>query len=79
MVNLKFKEIKKNSKKSDRIKRTIENNEKGQLVRISNHIQLLGNTEYIVYQPPRGLQNDLNRSLAILVILPKFSEIPYFS
>ena len=26
---------------------------------ISNHIQLLGNAEYIVYQHPRGLQKDL--------------------
>ena len=59
MVKRKFKEVKKNSEKSDRKKRTIENNEKGQLVRISNHIQLLGNTEYIVYQPQRGLQKDL--------------------
>ena len=42
-----------------KIKRTVNNYEKGQLVRISTHIQLLVNTEYIVYQLPIGLQIDL--------------------
>ena len=46
----------KTEKIRQKILRTVENYEKGQLVRISNHIQLLGNTEYIVYQPPRGFQ-----------------------
>ena len=51
----------KTEKVRQKIKRTVENYEKGQLVRISNHIQLLGNTEYIVYQHPRGLQKDLKK------------------
>ena len=51
----------KTEKIRQKIKRTVENYEKGQLVRISNHIQLLGNTEYIVCQPPRGLQKDLKK------------------
>ena len=51
----------KTEKIRQKIKRTVENYEKGQLVRISNHIQLLGNTEYIVYQHPRGLQKDLKK------------------
>ena len=51
MVKCKFKEIEKKVKN--------QTEEKGQLVRISNHIQLLGNAEYIIYQPTRGLQKDL--------------------
>ena len=47
----------KTEKIRQKIKRTIENYEKGQLLTISNHIQLLGNTEYIVY----NLQEDFIR------------------
>ena len=51
----------KTEKIRQKIKRTVKNYEKGQLARISNNIQFLGNTEYIVYQPPSGLQKDLKK------------------
>ena len=59
MVKRKLKQIEKNSENQTQEKMTIQNYEKVQLIRISNHIKLLGNTEYIVYQSSRGLQKDL--------------------
>ena len=59
MVKRKFKQIVRIVKNQTEEKEDNSELCKSQLVRISNHIQLLGNAEYIVYQPPRGLQKDL--------------------
>ena len=48
----------KTEKSRQKIKRTVENYEGGQLVRILNHIQKLENIKYIVYQPLSRLYKD---------------------
>ena len=49
------KVITKTEKTRNKIKRTIDNYEKGQIVRITNHNQHLKNSDYIIYKPPTGL------------------------
>ena len=39
----------------------IKNYEKGEFVRISNHVQFLKNTYYIIYNPPTGLQKGIKK------------------
>ena len=57
------KVITKTEKTRNRIKRTIDNYEKGQIVRITNHIQHLKNSDYIIYKPPTGLQKGINKEV----------------
>ena len=53
----------KNEKTRNKIKRTIDNYEKGQIVRITNHIQHLKNSDYIIYKPPTRLQKGINKEV----------------
>ena len=53
------KVITKPEKTRNKIKRTIDNYEKVQIVRITNHIQHLKNSDYIIYKPPTGLQKGI--------------------
>ena len=55
------KVITKTEKTRNKIKRTIDNYEKGQIVRIINHIQHLKNSDYIIYKQPTGLQKGINK------------------
>ena len=55
--------ITKTEKTRNKIKRTIDNNEKRQIVRIINHIQHLKNSDYIIYKPPIGLQKGINKEV----------------
>ena len=55
------KVITKTEKTRNKIKRTIDNYEKGLIVRISNHTQHLKNSDYIIYKPPTGLQKGIKK------------------
>ena len=57
------KVITKTEKTRNKLKRTIVNYEKGQIVRITNHIQHLKNSDYIIYKPPTGLQKGINKEV----------------
>ena len=56
------KVITKTKKTRNKIK-IIDNYEKGQIVRITNKIQHLKNSDYIIYKPPIGLQKDINKEV----------------
>ena len=45
----------------NKIKRTIENFQRGDIVRVSNHIQVIENTEYVMYKEQRGLKKGINK------------------
>ena len=45
----------------NKIKRTIENFQRGDIVRVSNHIQAIENTDYVMYKEQRGLKKDINK------------------
>ena len=55
--------ITENREDENKIKRIIDNYEKGQIVRITNHIQHLKNTDYIIYKPPTILQKGINKEV----------------
>ena len=55
------KVITKTEKTRNKIKRTIDNYEKVQIVRIINHIQHLKNSDYIIYKPPTVLQKGIKK------------------
>ena len=57
------KVITKTEKTRNKIKRTIDNYEKGQIARITNHIQHLTNSDYIIYKPPTVLQKGINKEV----------------
>ena len=57
------KVITKTEKTRNKIKSTIDNYVKGQIVRITNHIQHLKNSDYIIYKPPTGLQKGINKEV----------------
>ena len=45
----------------NKIKRTIENFQRGDIVRVSNHIQVIENTDYVMYKEQRGLKKGINK------------------
>ena len=57
------KVITKTEKTRNKIKEQFFNYEKGQILRITNHIQHLKNSDYIIYKPPTGLQKGLNKEV----------------
>ena len=59
MVKRKFKEIEKNCENQSEEKEDNWELWKRPASKDFKPYQLLRNTEYIVYQPPRGLKNDL--------------------
>ena len=63
MIKNWFKKYLQNRETRNKIKITIDNYEKGQIVRITNHIQHLKNSDYIIYKPPTGLQKGINKEV----------------
>ena len=57
------KVITKTEKTRNIIKRTIDNYEKGQIVRITNHIQHLKNSDYVIYKSSTELQKGINKEV----------------
>ena len=57
------KVITKTEKTRNKIKRTIDNYEKGKIVRITNHIQHLKKSDYIIYKPSTRLQKGINKEV----------------
>ena len=45
----------------NKIKRTIENFHRGDIVRVSCHIQIIENTDYVMYKEQRDLKKGINK------------------
>ena len=57
------KVITKTEKMRNKVKRTIDHYEKRKIVRITNYIQHLKNSDHIIYKLPTGIQKGINKEV----------------